>query len=61
MFRKLDVCKRSNLSSVITFTKPEPKVIGMYDMMGRPVYNVRKEEIIIYLYDNGKTEKVLIH
>jgi hypothetical protein len=61
MFRKLDVCKRSNVSDVITFDRPEPKVIGMYDMMGRPVHNVRKEDIIIYLYDNGTTKKVLIH
>jgi hypothetical protein len=60
MFRKLDVCKRSNVSDVITFDRPEPKVIGMYDMMGRPVHNVRKEDIIIYLYDNGTTKKVLI-
>jgi hypothetical protein len=61
MFRKLDVCKRSNVSDVITFDRPEPKVIGMYDMMGRPVHNVRKEDIVIYLYDNGTTKKVLIH
>jgi len=48
-------------SGVNTIIKGESKLIGMFDMMGRPVYNVRKEEIIIYLYDNGKTEKVLIH
>jgi hypothetical protein len=47
-------------SSVKTIIKGEPKVIGMYDMMGRPVHNVRKEDIVIYLYDNGTTKKVLI-
>jgi len=30
-------------------------------MMGRPVNVARKEEVIIYLYDNGTTKKVLIH
>jgi hypothetical protein len=59
MFRKLDVCKRSNLSSVITFTKPEPKLIGMYDMLGRPVYNARENEVVIYLFSDGTTKKVL--
>ena len=59
MFRKLDVCKRSNVSDVITFDRPEPKVIGMYDMMGRRVYVIRKDEILIYLYDDGSTKKIL--
>jgi hypothetical protein len=48
-------------SGIKTIINGEPKVIGMYDMMGRPVYNVRKEDIIIYHYDNGTTKKVLIH
>jgi hypothetical protein len=61
MFRKLDVCKSTPTSNVTVLSRPEPKVIRMYDMLGRPVHNVRKEEIIIYLYDNGTTKKVLIH
>jgi hypothetical protein len=61
MFRRLDVCKSTPTSNVTVLFRPEPKVIGMYDMLGRPVHNVRKEEIIIYLYDNGTTKKVLIH
>jgi hypothetical protein len=48
-------------SGVTTIIKGEPKVIGMFDMMGRPVYHIRKEEVLIYLYDNGTTKKVLIH
>jgi hypothetical protein len=61
MFRRLDVCKSTPTSNVTVLSRPEPKVIGMYDILGRPVHNVRKEEIIIYLYDNGTTKKVLIH
>ena len=61
MFRRLDVCKSTPTSNVTVLSRPEPKVIRMYDMLGRPVHNVRKEEIIIYLYDNGTTKKVLIH
>jgi hypothetical protein len=48
-------------TGVTTIIKGEPKVIGMYDMMGRPVQHIRKEEVLIYLYDNGTTKKVLIH
>ena len=48
-------------SGVDEVIKSKPKLIGMYDMMGRPVYHIRKEEILIYLYDNGTTKKVLIH
>ena len=61
MFRRLDVCKSKPTSNTLVLTRPEPKLIGMYDMLGRPVHNVRKEDIIIYLYDNGTTKKVLIH
>jgi len=61
MFRRLDVCKKTLTSNTVVLTRPEPKIIGMYDMLGRPVYNIRKEEVIIYLYDNGTTKKVLIH
>ena len=61
MFRRLDVCKSKPTSNTIVLTRTEPKLIGMYDMMGRPIHNVRKEEVIIYLYDDGTTKKVLIH
>jgi hypothetical protein len=37
MFRKLDVCKSGPTSNVVNLTRPEPKLIGMYDMMGRPL------------------------
>ena len=48
-------------SGVTVIKKGEPKLIGIYDMMGRPVPYIRKEEVMIYLYDNGTSKKVLIH
>jgi hypothetical protein len=59
MFRRLDVCKRANTTSVTVFNKPEPKLIGMYDIMGRPVYNIKEDELVIYLYSDGSTRKVI--
>jgi hypothetical protein len=53
--------KCGKVTSVETIIKGDPKLIGMYDMMGRPVQYIRKEEVLIYLYDNGTTKKVLIH
>jgi hypothetical protein len=41
--------------------KSEPKLISMYDMLGRPVYNARENEITIYLYSDGSTRKVIQH
>jgi hypothetical protein len=38
---------------------PEPKLIGMYDMLGRPVKHVRKDEVIILLYDDGSKKKII--
>ena len=53
--------KCNKVTGIETIIKGEPKVIGMFDMMGRPVKYIRKDEIIIYLYDNGSTKKVLQH
>jgi hypothetical protein len=41
-----------------TIIKGEPKVIGMYDMMGRPVDFARENEITIYLYSDGSSRKI---
>jgi hypothetical protein len=60
MFRRLDVCKSKPTSNVTTLNRPEPKLIGMYDMLGRPVYYIRKDEIIIYLYSDGHSEKKVV-
>ena len=43
----------------LTITTREPKVIGIYDMLGRPVQHMRKDEIMILLYDNGSTKKII--
>jgi len=61
MFRRLDVCKSGPTSNTLVLTRPEPKLIGMYDMLGRPVKDVRKEEPLIFIYDDGSRKKVLIH
>jgi hypothetical protein len=58
MFRRLDVCKTGPTSNIVTFNRPEPKLVAMYDIMGRPVHNARENEITIYLYSDGSTRKV---
>jgi hypothetical protein len=60
MFRRLDVCKSKPTTNVTTLNRPEAKLIGMYDVLGRPVYYIRKDEIIIYLYSDGHTEKKVV-
>jgi hypothetical protein len=52
----IETCMASGIKTII---KGEPKVIGMYDMMGRPVHNARENEITIYLYSDGSTRKVI--
>jgi hypothetical protein len=61
MFRKLDVCKSGPTSNVIVLDRPEPKLIGVYDMLGRPVKNIRKDEILIYIYDDKTSKKIIQH
>ena len=59
MFRRLDVCKSKPTSNVAVLNRPEPKLVAMYDMLGRPVHNARENEITIYLYSDGSTRKVI--
>ena len=61
MFRKLDVCKSGPTSDVIVLNRPDPKLIGVYDMLGRPVKNIRKDEILIYIYDDKTSRKIIQH
>jgi len=51
--------KCNKTSNVNMIFKDEIKVIEMYDMLGRPVYNVRENEVTIYLYSDGSTRKVI--
>jgi hypothetical protein len=61
MFRRLDICKPIRTSSVVYLNKPEPKVITIYDIMGRKLDAIKEDEIVIYLYDDGSTKKVIQH
>jgi hypothetical protein len=54
----VETCTTSGIKTVI---KREPKLIGVVDMMGRPVQHPRKDEIMIYLYDDGTTKKIIQH
>ena len=42
-----------------TFIKQEPKLIGMFDVLGRPVTYIRENELVIYFYDDGSFKKVI--
>ena len=46
-------------SSTVVLARPEPKLIGMYDMLGRPVNVARENEITVYLYSDGSTRKMI--
>ena len=52
--------KCDKVTSIETLVKPESKLIGIYDMLGRPVYYIRKDEVLIYLYNDGHTEKRIV-
>ncbi len=58
MFRRLDVCKSKPTSNTAVLTRPEPKLMGMYDMLGRPVEYARENEITIFIYSDGTTRKI---
>ena len=60
MFSKIVVCPKEPMSNVVNLIKPEPKLIGVYDMLGRPVKHIKEEEILIYIYSDGTREKKVI-
>lgn len=43
----------------LTITTHEPKVIGVYDILGRPVKNVELNVPYIFVYDNGQRKKII--
>ena len=57
--RKIEVCPRQSSLGVTRISREEPKLIGIYDMMGRRVYAIRRNEILIYIYDDGTRKKVV--
>jgi hypothetical protein len=54
----IDPCVTLKVEDLIV-TYREPKVIGMYDMLGRPVDNVEDNIPYIFLYDNGQRKKII--
>ena len=48
-----------NTSSVIKFNKSEPKLVGMYDMLGRPIKDIKEGVPYIEIYDNGERRKLI--
>lgn len=60
VMRKLEVCQKTPTLSTKIIRKEEPKLIGIYDMLGRPVYNIRENEILIYVYSDGRRIKRVI-
>ena len=60
MYKKLDVCKRSNVLNVKNITKSEDlKIIGYYDMIGRKVDYMEVDVPYIIIYNNGTRQKVM--
>lgn len=57
--RKIEVCPRGNSLGTHRLSSSEPKLIGIYDMLGRRVYAVRKNEVLIYIYDDGSRKKIV--
>ena len=47
------------LAGIEDLQKPEPKLIGTYDMLGRPVDKVEDNIPYIFLYDNGQRKKII--
>lgn len=58
-FNKIIVCPKEVMSNVVRLNKNEPKLIGVYDMMGRPVNEARENEITIYIYSDGSSRKMI--
>jgi len=46
-------------SGVNEVIKGDPKLIGMYDMMGRPIKDIKQGVPYIEIYDNGERRKLI--
>jgi len=59
-FNKITVCSKRQQTTSVTKLKPtDIKVIGVYDMLGRPVQYMEENQIYIYYYNNGQRRKVM--
>ena len=56
-----DIYCDSTTMNTIQFNNPQPKLIGIYDMMGRKYDVIKEDEIMILLYDDGSTRKIIQH
>ena len=56
-----DIYCDSTTMNTIQFNNPQPKLIGIYDMMGRKYDAIKEDEIMILLYDDGSTRKIIQH
>jgi len=46
-------------SGVKTFNKQEPKLVGIYDMMGRPANKIKENELYLFLYEDKTVKKMI--
>ena len=53
------VQRAPQVSTPITKPTQSPQLIGMYDMLGRRVYNVKENELVIYIYSDGTSKKII--
>jgi hypothetical protein len=53
--------KCNQTMGITTIENGESKLIGIYDMLGRPVKDIRKDEVLIYIYSDGKRKKIMTH
>jgi len=60
VMKKLEVCPSFPVLSTKAIRKEEPKLIAIYDMMGRPVHQPRENEVLIYVYSDGTRRKTFI-
>ena len=50
-------CKTNSITKI---NRNEPKLIGIYDIMGRPVKDIRENEILIFIYSDGTRKKQML-
>lgn len=58
-WNKITVCPTKRTTSVTKLKPTDIKVIGVYDMLGRPVQYMEENQIYIYHYNNGQRRKVM--
>ena len=49
------------MAGIEDISLPETKLIGTFDMLGRPVEKVEDNIPYIFLYENGQRKKIIIN